>query len=129
MADYVLYSESCGIQQKDMVAAIKEQYPFFGKSQMSFACNPQRNALQLIPAAEDILVNKFGAGPGLSISPKMVSKRSHDNKRKPNRLSVRIDNALRARVQAVYEQMCFATMQDLIEAALAQFVEKYERSA
>lgn len=126
MADYTLYAESCGIKQKDMIEAIKKEYPHFGKAQMSLACNPWRNALQLIPAAEDLLVEKYGIGPGLSISPKITNKRSHENKAKPNRLCVRLDNNLRGRVQDVYEKMAFVSMQDLLEAAIAQFVEKYE---
>ena len=129
MADYILYAESCGIQQKDMVRVIRKGYPYFSKAQMSLASNPDRNALQLIPAAEDILVAAFGKGPGLAISPKLSRSKSHGNKGKPNRLYVRLDDSLRSRVQAVYEQMAFATMQDLLEAAIAQFVEKYERKS
>ena len=129
MADYILYGDSCGICQADMVRCIKDKYPYFSKSQMSMACNPVRNALQLIPAAEDMLVEKFGPGPGLSISPKLEHKKFHGNRAKPNRLYVRINDDLKARVQRVYEQMCFASMQDLLEAAIAEFVQKYERSA
>ena len=128
MADYILYGNSCSIQQKDMVKAIQKDYPFFNKEQMSLACNPIRNALQLIPAAEDLLVKQFGPGPGLSISPKLEGRknRSHGNKNKPNRLCVRLDDGLRSRVQAVFDKMCFVSMQDLIEAALSDFVQKYE---
>lgn len=127
MADYVLYANSCGIQQKDLVQAIQKHYEYFTKVQMSLACNPQRNALQLIPAAEDILVETFGAGPGLAISPQLEHKKySHGNKNKPNRLCLRLDDALRSRVQAIYEQMCFVSMQDLLEAAVAEFVQKHE---
>ena len=125
MADYIFYADSCGIKQKDMVEVIKQKWPFFVKEQMSLACNPERNALMLIPAAEDMLVEKFGKGPGLGISPKL-RKHSHENKNKPCRLCVRVSNDLRSRVQKVYEQMCFATMQDLLEAAVAEFVQRHE---
>ena len=84
-----------------------------------------RNALQLIPAAEDLLVEAFGPGPGLSISPKLVSQRSHGNKNKPNRLYLRLDDALRSRVEAVFKAMCFTSMQDLLEAAVSEFVERH----
>ena len=127
MADYDLYAESCGTQRARLTDVIKEKYPHFGKAQMSMACNPERNALQLIPAAEELLVAAFGPGPGLSISPALTHRRSHENKRKPHRLSVRLDDALRSQVQDVYEQMCFATMQDLLEAAIAEFCQKYRR--
>lgn len=126
MVDYTLYANSCGIKQKDMVRVIHEDYPHFGAAQMSLACNPWRNAVQLIPEAEEMLVNEFGKGPGLSISPKIIGgKRNHDNKNKPNRLAVRLDNALRSQVQEIYERMCFVTMQDLLEAAIAEFVRNH----
>ena len=128
MANYPLYMDSCGIKQKDMVDAIKEQFPFFGKEQMSLACNPDRNALQLIPAAEDLAVQKFGPGPGLSISPQIEGRkrRSHGNKNKPNRMCLRLDDSLRSRLEAVFKQMCFVSYQDLLEAAVAEFVNKHE---
>lgn len=126
MADYPLYGNSCGIMQKDMVRVISQRYPYFGKEQMSMASNPERNALQLIPAAEELLVQAFGPGPGLSISPKLTRKYTHGNKAKPNRLYVRVNDQLRSQIQAIYERMCFATMQDLLEAALGDFVRKYE---
>ena len=127
MADYVTYANSCNIKQQDMVNVIKKQYPAFGKAQMSFACNPWRNALQLIPEAEQLLVDEYGKGPGLSITPTLP--RNHDNKNKPNRLAVRLSNELRSQVQDVYEQMCFVTMQDLLEAAISEFVKKYRKAA
>ena len=127
MADYVTYANSCNIKQQDMVNVIKKQYPAFGKAQMSFACNPWRNALQLIPEAEQLLVDEYGRGPGLSITPTLP--RNHDNKNKPNRLAVRLSNELRSQVQDVYEQMCFVTMQDLLEAAICEFVKKYLKAA
>lgn len=126
MADYILYGDSCGIKQRDMVSVIKSHYPFFGKSQMSFACNPERNALQLIPAAEEMLVDKFGPGPGLSISPKLAHRRHTEHRKKANKLYVRVDDHLRSQIQTIYERMCFASMQDLLEAALGDFVRKYE---
>lgn len=126
MADYILYGDSCGIKQRDMVSVIKSRYPFFGKPQMSFACNPERNALQLIPAAEEMLVDKFGPGPGLSISPKLAHRRHTEHRKKANKLYVRVDDHLRSQIQTIYERMCFASMQDLLEAALGDFVRKYE---
>ena len=125
MADYVLYADSCGIIQRDMVGVIKKDYPHFNKSLMSFASNPTRNALQLIPAAEEMLIKEFGPGPGLSISPKLHRRSYNENRKKKNRLYVRVDDTLRSQLQGVYEKMCFASMQDLLEAALGDFVRKY----
>lgn len=127
MADYILYAESCNIKQKDMVETIKKKWPFFSKEAMSLASNPERNALQLVPAAEELLVAEHGVGPGLSISPRVCNRRNHENKNKPHRLCVRLNDSLRSRVQNVYERMAFTSMQDLLEAAITEFVGKYDR--
>ena len=129
MTDYILYGESCGITRADMARVIQTKYPHFTKVQMSMASNPERNALQLIPAAEEMLVAEFGIGPGLSISPRVCNKRNHENKMKPHKLGVRVNDQLREQMQIVYEQMGFATMQDFIEAAIAEFVQRHERRA
>ena len=126
MIDYLRYADIAGIQQKDMVEAVATEYPGFTKAQMSFACNPAQYALCLIPEAEKLLEDRFGKAPGLSISIKIGDKK-HGNKNKPNRLYVRLDDSLRSRVQSVYESMCFASMQDMLEAAIADFVSRHER--
>lgn len=128
MPNYLLYAEHNGITQREMVDAIQPYYPEFTKIQMSIACYPERYALQMIPAAEDILVANFGAGPGLSISPKLEGRklRRHDNKNKPNRMCVRLDDSLRSRVEAIFKSMCFVSYQDMLEAAIAEFVQKHE---
>ena len=128
MIDYLRYADIAGIQQKDMVEAVATEYPGFTKAQMSFACNPAQYALCLIPEAEKLLEDRFGKAPGLSISIKIGDKK-HGNKNKPNRLYVRLDDSLRSRVQSVYESMCFASMQDMLEAAIADFVSRHERRA
>ena len=125
MANYLLYAEQYGLTQKDMVEAIHAKYPGFSKIHMNLACHPETTALQLISAAEEILVDTFGAGTGLSISPRLSRDKTHGNKNKPNRMCVRLDDTLRSRVQALYERMCFATYQDLLEAAIAEFVERH----
>ena len=127
MANYNLYADVSGVRRAQLIAEIQKKYPDFDAIQMSYACKPERYALQLIPAAEELLVRAFGSAPGLAISPKLTSRDRHGNKNKPNRLCVRVDDNLRSRIQAVYEKMCFASMQDLIEAALSQFADKYER--
>lgn len=125
MIDYLRYADVTGIQQKDMVEAVASEFPGFTKAQMSFACNPAQYALCLIPEAEKILESAFGKAPGLSISPR-IGAAKHENKAKPNRLYVRIDDSLRSRLQSIYESMCFGTMQDMLEAAVSEFVSKYE---
>ena len=130
MPDYRLYASTAGITNGDMVEKLKEHYPKYAKSTQSMICNPADYAVQLIPAAEDILVEAFGYAPGLAMAdPDIKRRRSHGNKAKPNRLYVRLDNDLMDRVKNTAARMHFAFMQDLIEAAILQFVEKYSVGA
>mgnify|MGYP002624159820 CR=1 FL=1 len=123
----MLYAETCGINQSRMVSAIQKHYPHFGKVQMSLACNPKQNALQLIPAAEDILVANFGLAPGLSISAKRErKKRSEEVRRKNNQLCVRLSPELKERMNKCMERMGFITNQDFLEACVVSFLDKYE---
>ena len=130
MADYSRYMADREITQTDMVTAISGTWPSFSKVQMSFCTNPHKYAVELIPAAEDVLVEKFGAGPGLSISPKLRKKERYPvSKSKPNQLCVRLNDATRSRMQAVLEQMAFASVQDFLEAAVVEFCNRHERGA
>lgn len=126
MANYLLYGDTCDITRSDMVAVIRKKYPHFDKRQMSLACNPERNALQLIPAAEELLVEAFGEGPGLSISPVLVKKRWTHTRGKPNQLCVRLNNDLFSRMQELRQKMGFASNQDFIEACIAEFLTHHE---
>ena len=126
MANYLLYSDTCDITRSDMISAIKKKYPYFDKRQMSLACNPERNALQLIPAAEEILVEEFGPGPGLSISAKVEKRKWRQLKGKPNQLCVRLNNDMFSRMQELMKNMGFASNQDFLEACVAEFLTRHE---
>lgn len=126
MADYLLYGNSCEVTRSDMVNVIRKKYPHFDKRQMSLACNPQRNALQLIPAAEELLVNAFGPGPGLSISASVERKQWPKHKTKPNQLCIRLNDEMFGRMQALMRQMGFASNQDFLEACVAEFLTRHE---
>ena len=130
MTDYQLYARSCDIIQADMVKAIQKKYPQFSKRQMSLACNPTRNALQLIPAAEELLVEEFGVGPGLSISAKAEKKASwHQVRNKPNQLCVRLNDELFSQMQELVNRMGFQSNQDFLEACVAEFIQRHRRAA
>lgn len=121
MPDYGKYRLEKNITNADMIATLKKRFPKYQKSTMTMVNNPYDYAVQLIPEAEAVLAAEYGTGAGLSI----FRKRSHSNSKKPNRLYVRLDDALMAKVRAVMERMNFATTQDFVEAALQQMVEKY----
>jgi hypothetical protein len=86
-------------------------------------CNPEKNGLCLLPAAEELLVANFGHGPGLSIT--RPDKRNHANKEKPKRLYLRLSDPMYAQVEDLMSRLCFASMQDLLEAAVQQMIERY----
>lgn len=123
MTNYNSYRESKGIQNTDMVRAIRSAYPRYSKVQQSMVNNPEKNGVCLLPEAEAILVKEFGNGPGLTISVK--PKRSHSNKDKPNRLYVRLNDDLCNRVEALMKVLSLSTKQDLIEAAIVQMCNRY----
>ena len=130
MPDYRLYCSTAGITNGDMVEKLKEHYPKYAKSTQSMICNPADYAVQLIPAAEDLLMDAFGYAPGLAApDPDIRRRRSHGNRARPCRLYVRVDEALMDRVKSTAARLHFATMQDMIEAAILQFVEKYSVGA
>lgn len=124
MTDYRRYCSIAGITNKQMIDCLAALFPKYTKATQSMVCDPAGYAVQLIPDAEDALLDAFGYAPGLSCA-RRTSRRSHANKAKPHRLYVRLDDSLMDRVKAVMGRMSFATAQDFIEAALVQFVERY----
>ena len=126
MPDYRKYCSVAGITNRQMVEELKKVWPKYGKPTQTMVCDPSGYAVQLLPEAEEILVRAFGYAPGLAMpDPEEKKPRSHDNKQKPHRLYVRLDDALMSRVKDAMERMHFATAQDMIEAALYQFCDRY----
>ena len=126
MPDYRLYCSTAGITNAEMVEKLKRKYPKYTKATQSMVCNPADYAVQLIPAAEDLLMDAFGYAPGLAApDPDIRRRRSHGSRVRPCRLYVRVDEALMDRVKSTAARLHFGTMQDMIEAALVQFCDRY----
>ena len=126
MPDYRKYCSVAGITNGEMVEKLKSKYPKYTKATQTMVCHPDEYAVQLLPEAEALLMEAFGYAPGLAAPDPDARRRiAHGSKTRPCRLYVRVDQALLDRVKSTAERMSFATMQDLIEAALYQFVEKY----
>lgn len=127
MPDYRKYCSVAGITNGEMVEKLKSRYPKYTKATQTMVCHPDEYAVQLLPEAEALLMEAFGYAPGLAApDPEARRKTTHGCKARPCRLYVRVDQALLDRVKSTAERMSFATMQDLIEAALYQFVDKYD---
>ena len=122
MPDYNHYKFEKGITNNDIIDTLKGKFVKFQKSTMTMVNRPYDYGVQLLPEAEAILVDRYGTGEGLTI---YKSRKSHANKKKPNRLYVRLDDALMGRVKGTMDRLHFATTQDFIEAAILQMVDKY----
>lgn len=127
MTDYIEYRDSKQITNRQMVETLQQRFPRYGKPTQTMINNPEDYGVCLLPEAEEVLVGAFGPGSGLSISSRR--RRSHANKNKPNRLYVRLDNALLAQVKEAMARLHFATVQDFVEAALVQMVSRYGGAA
>lgn len=121
MPDYPLYMSGADISRREAINALKQDFPRFEKAALAMVCNPDDYGVQLTPAAETRLVSAFGYFAGLSIR----KPKKKDQRKKANRLYVRLDDAMFARLEEVYSRSSFASKQDLIEAALSDFCNRY----
>ena len=123
MPDYPMYLDCAKVTRKSAVAALREDFPSFTKSTMSMVCHPEDYGVQLTKQAERTLCNSFGWHVGLAIRRGQGRK---ENRAKANRLTLRLDDAMNARLDAFYERSAFASKQDLLEAALLLFLNRCE---
>lgn len=126
MQDYNAYRAEKNISNNDVIRVVKGRFPAFSKVQLSFANNPQKSALCLVPEAEECLISAFGSGRGLLSSPVPNARRKKPkpNRRKPHRLVVYVDEPLFQRVQTAATQRGYVTMQGFLESLLYQIEEE-----
>lgn len=122
MPDYPMYLDCAKVTRKSAVAALREDFPSFTKSTMSMVCHPEDYGVQLTGDAERALVKAFGWQPGLSVA----KRKAEGRRQKPNRLYVRLDDAMSARLESYYSRSAFCSKQDLIEAAILLFLNRVE---
>ena len=120
MSDYALFMDSAGITRKDAIKSLSAKYPKFGKATMTMVCNPDDYGVALIPDAEKKLIDDFGVHAGITLR----RRRADANRKKKNRLTVRLDDSLFEQVSEVYRRSAFCSMQDMIEAAIVEFVNR-----
>lgn len=147
MTDYRQYRDYVGISNGDMTKALQKDYSMYSKILSSFVNNPTRYGVALLNEAEKLLVDTFGPGPGLqsipfdgevpedlqSIStaeaaPKKVlsiqTATKTENRTKPNRVTFRLTDETYSRVLELKAKDGYASMQDLIEALLLDYLER-----
>ena len=126
MQDYNAYRAEKNISNNDVIRVVKGRFPAFSKVQLSFANNPQKSALCLVPEAEECLISAFGSGRGLLSVPESSDspRKPKPNRRKPHRLVVCVDEPLFLRVQTAATQRGYVTMQGFLESLLYKIEEE-----
>lgn len=120
MTNYNVYKTEVGISNADLIKTVAEKFPSYSKATNSMVCNPEKYGVCLLPEAETYLVQKFGGSYGLSISP----KRREANRKKGNRLVVRVDDDLSYKIHALMAELHYSTVQDFLEDALKSMVKE-----
>lgn len=120
MADYALYMEGAGVSRKQAIITLNNKYPKFGKATMTMICNPADYGVQLVPDAEKKLIDEFGYHAGLASR----RRRAECNRKKKNKLTVRLDDGLYEQMMEAYRRTSFASLQDFIEAAIVEFINR-----
>jgi len=131
MTDYNRYTAEAGITNREMIEELHRYFPRYGKPTQTMVCHPEKYGVQLTPQAEAIIVRRFGDYPGLSegwdfanIDDLVMKKRRPERRRKGNKLTVRLDDSLFSELRALYDRTAFASMQDMVEAAIVEFLNK-----
>lgn len=131
MPDYNTYCKEAGITNKDMIAELKKYYPRYGKPVQSMITHPEKYGVQLVPEAEARLMLSFGEHKGLSDSWCIIDAgdlpketRRVERRTKANKLTVRLDDSLFTQLRELYGRTAFASMQDMVEAAIVEFLNR-----
>lgn len=120
--DYKAYRAEKNIQSRDMIAAMRDAYPKYGKPTQCMIDNPEKYGVCLTPAAEQLLSARFGQA--VKSAPRTRRK---PNRAKPNRLFVRLSDELYSEVKRLMGQTNCNSMQDFLETLLLAFVEKSKK--
>lgn len=119
-ADYGLYMHGADVSRKQVITILNNKFPKFSKASMTMVCNPKDYGMKLVPDAERELIANFGWHAGLSER----KRYSEAGRKRHNKLTLRLDDALFAQLQEVYRRTSFASMQDLLEAAIVEFINR-----
>ena len=93
--DYKQFRETNSVSGKDMISALRELYPKYGKATQSMVDNPEKYGVRLLPAAERHLAERFVGEHDGHKAP---------NRRKPHRLVVYLPDDLYRQVRALIEE-------------------------
>lgn len=117
--DYKQFREDNSVSGKDMISALRELYPKYGKATQSMVDNPEKYGVRLLPAAERHLAERFvGEHDGHKVP----------NRRKPHRLVVYLPDDLYRQVRALIDEEGCTTQEFLTEILVTWLVNIEELS-
>lgn len=105
--DYKQFREDNEISGKDMISALRELYPKYGKATQSMVDNPEKYGVRLLPAAERHLSERFTG--------KHSPAKKAPNRRKPHRLVVYLPDELYSQIRELIEAEGCTTQEFLTE--------------
>lgn len=123
MPDYTLYRDKAGVTANDVVEVLRPEFPKFFKGTLSMADHPEKYGICLLPAAEKMLVERFGYFPGLISRP----KKRKPNRRKPCRMTVWLTPELNSRIRRLMKLTGYSTAQEFLFHALYKIAENAEK--
>lgn len=109
--DYRQFRLDTGITTKDMIAAVREVCPKYSKAQQSFADQPDKYGLCLLPSLDKMLVERFANG-------KKLKEKTPPKRTKPNRFVVYLPDDIAEKVKKIRASQGCTTQEllcDLIE--------------
>jgi len=125
MADYPAYRNFKNISSMDMVIALRPRFPSVTKQIIAIVNNPARYGCCLTPEAEELIVDKFGEGPGLEhpLRKKLRNMfRKEEHRKKGKRVTYWMAPDLYFELFKLKKK--YGTFQAVLEHALVEFVKR-----
>jgi hypothetical protein len=107
--DYRQFRADHGIAVKDVVDVVREVCPKFSKGTMSFADQPDKYGLCLLPSLDKLLVERFGG------QVKEAPAKAQPKRTKPNRFVVYLPDDLAEKVKKIRAAQGCTTQELLID--------------
>ena len=113
MSNYREYRDAVGINNADMIRAIRASYKKYGGATNAMVNNPESYGVRLLPEAEKLLAAHFGYANGLdAVKEKPIRKAAL--RKKPNRLSVYLSDDMYMQIKDIMLRDGFDTVQDFL---------------
>jgi len=112
MSDYKAYREHVGIENIDMTHALHAEFPKYNRFVAVSVNHPETHGVCLTKEAEQILIEQFGEGPGLT---HYKQKKRKDKRLKTHQITFRMNDDLYKKIMHVKQCLGINTMQELLK--------------